>query len=312
MSADNIDGNASSCSCCASCGVAGNDDIKLKNCTACYLVRYCSVKCQKEHWPKHKKECKKRAAELRDEILFKQPESNHLGDCPICCLPLPIDQGQGGILKIIYWSCCSKYLCAGCCYSNQKREVEMGLDPKCPFCRELMPSTAKEGEKLRMKRVDANDPAALRHMGTQSIQREDYKGAFEYWSRAAKLGDVVSHFQLSVAYKCGDGVEKNEKKQIYHLEKAAIAGHPDARFNLGCIELDNGRYERAVKHRIIAANLGHDKSLANLKDMYERGMVSKEAFDATLRAHQAAVDATKSPEREVGEAAQRPYNNVCR
>jgi hypothetical protein len=56
---------------CASCGTAGVDDIKLKDCDDCDLVKYCSVKCQKDHWPKHKKECKKRAAELHDEILFK-------------------------------------------------------------------------------------------------------------------------------------------------------------------------------------------------------------------------------------------------
>ena len=76
---------------CASCGIAGSDDIKLKICTACYLVKYCSVKCQKDHRKQHKKECKKRATELEDEILFKQPESSHLGDCPLCCVPLPID-----------------------------------------------------------------------------------------------------------------------------------------------------------------------------------------------------------------------------
>ena len=51
--------------CCASCGTAGGDDIKLMKCTGCYLVKYCGVECQKEHRPKHKKECKKRAAELR-------------------------------------------------------------------------------------------------------------------------------------------------------------------------------------------------------------------------------------------------------
>jgi len=62
---------------CAACGTAGIDDIKLKDCSACTLVKYCSVKCQKDHRPQHKKECKKRAAELRDELLFKQPESSH-------------------------------------------------------------------------------------------------------------------------------------------------------------------------------------------------------------------------------------------
>ena len=76
---------------CASCGTPGVDDIKLRKCTACYLVRYCSVKCQKEHRKQHKKECKKRAAELKDELLFRQPESSCFGDCPICCLPVSID-----------------------------------------------------------------------------------------------------------------------------------------------------------------------------------------------------------------------------
>jgi len=73
--------------CCASCGTEEVDGVKLKKCTACKSVRYCSVKCQKDHRAKHKRACKKRAAELRDEIVFKQPESSHLGDCPICCLP---------------------------------------------------------------------------------------------------------------------------------------------------------------------------------------------------------------------------------
>ena len=76
---------------CASCGAAEVDDIKLKECNGCHLVKYCSDECQRDHKPQHKRACKKRAAEIRDELLFKQPESNHLGDCPICCLPLAID-----------------------------------------------------------------------------------------------------------------------------------------------------------------------------------------------------------------------------
>ncbi len=78
-------------SCCACCGIAEVDDIKLTECDGCDLVKYCSDECQIEHKPQHEQTCKKRAAELRDELLFKQPESTHLGDCPICCLPLPLD-----------------------------------------------------------------------------------------------------------------------------------------------------------------------------------------------------------------------------
>ena len=78
-------------SCCASCGIAEVDNVKLVPCDDCDLVKYCSDQCQKDHRPEHETRCKERAAELREEILFRQPESSHLGDCPICFLPLPID-----------------------------------------------------------------------------------------------------------------------------------------------------------------------------------------------------------------------------
>ena len=90
---------------------------------------------------------------------------------------------------------------------------------------------------------------------------------------------------------------------LHHLEEAAIGGHPDARYNLGCHEGRSGRVERALKHFIIAANLGHDVSLENVKKAYAARIVSKEDFAAALRGHQAAMDATKSPQREAAEAA---------
>ena len=48
---------------------------------------------------------------------------------------------------------------------------------------------------------------------------------------------------------------------------------------------------------IIAANLGYDLSIEILKECYKDGDVSKDDFAAALRSHQAAVDATKSPQR---------------
>jgi TPR repeat protein len=140
-------------------------------------------------------------------------------------------------------------------------------------------------------------------VGTQRDEEGDYEGAFEYYTKAVELGDAHAHFQLSCLYRKGQGVEKDEKKELHHLEEAAIAGHPDARYNLACYEGGNGRIERAVKHLIIAANLGCDDSLKGLKECYADGRCSKEDFAAALRAHQAAVDATKSPQREEAEAA---------
>eukprot|EP00986_Skeletonema_menzelii_P016086 scaffold13616_cov129-Skeletonema_menzelii.AAC.2 len=251
---------------CASCGIAGGDDIKLKKCTACHLVKYCSVKCQKEHGPKHKEECKKRAAELYDELLFQQPESSHRGDCPICCLPLPLD-----LQKSILMTCCSKYICKGCNHANKKREIEGKLQQKCQFCRKVSPKAEEEKNERLMKRIEANDPVAMCHLGGKKYIEGDFKSAFEYWSKAAALGDMQAHRQLSVLYHNGQGVEKDEKKELHHAEQAAIGGSPMARNNLGCMEWQNGRVDKAVQHFIIAAKLGDDRSLENVRDLYKVG-----------------------------------------
>ena len=281
---------------CASCGTAGGDDIKLKKCTACYLVRYCSVRCQREHRPKHKRECKKRAAELRDEILFKQPESSHMGDCPICCLPLPIDTN-----KSCMYSCCSKFVCKGCAYANALRECEEMLEKKCPFCRKAVPNTKEEADERLMQRVEANDALAMCDMGTKRLKEGDYKAAFEYWTRAVALGDETqAHFQLSIMYHHGIGIEKDFKRELHHAEQAAIGGHAKARHNLACLEAENGRADRAATHFLIAAKQGYNESLEHVKSMYKAGydVISKEDFDSALRGHQAAIAATKSPLRE--------------
>ena len=59
---------------CANCGKHGSDVVKLKNCTACRLVKYCSVDCQKAHRKQHKRTCK-RATELKDEQLYSQGDT---------------------------------------------------------------------------------------------------------------------------------------------------------------------------------------------------------------------------------------------
>ena len=117
MSKDNIKvvKEADVVSCCACCGITEIDNIKLKDCDGCDLVRYCGDECREEHKSEHEEYCKKRAAELRDEILFKHPESCCYGDCPICSLPLPIGEFQSTM-----YSCCSKLICNGCDYARGK------------------------------------------------------------------------------------------------------------------------------------------------------------------------------------------------
>ena len=125
---------ADTSSCCASCGMAEVDDIKLKECTDCDLVKYCSDECKQDHKSQHEEDCKKRVAELRDELLFKQPECSHLGDCPICMIPLSLDKQT----KSFRYQCCSAMICNGCNHANQKREIEGKLQHSCLFCRKAL------------------------------------------------------------------------------------------------------------------------------------------------------------------------------
>ena len=111
---------------CAACGKEEDEDNNLKACTACKMVKYCNRDCQIAHRRQHKKACKKRAAELKEEALFKQPPPNE--DCPVCFLPLPPIGEQR------YQSCCGKTLCCGCIYAVYDRTPSHTI-PVCPFCR---------------------------------------------------------------------------------------------------------------------------------------------------------------------------------
>ena len=252
--------------CCAYCGTAEIDDIKLVPCDDCDLVRYCSDECLREHKSQHEEACKKRAAELRDERLFKQPEGSHNGECPICSLPLSLDRKNSNM-----WSCCSKVICNGCNYANKMREIELRLEQRCPFCRKALPDTKEEADELRKKRIEANDPFAMCSEGMEQRERGDYIRAFEYFTKAAELGDAQAHSQLANMYLQEHGVEKDTGKYIHHLEEAAIGGHPSARYALGICEYYGGDEERAVKHFIIAAALGLDASIKKLMEGFKEG-----------------------------------------
>ena len=304
MSEENNEADEAADSCCASCGIAEIDDIKLVPCDGCDLVRYCGDGCRENHKSEHEEDCKKRVAELRDELLFKQPESTHLGDCPICSLPIPIDVDKSAV-----YACCSKVICEGCRHANLMREVGQRITIKCPFCREPSLKTDEEITKLMMKRIEANDPVAMDQWGGKQYEKGDYRSAFEYWTKAAELGDVEAHYKLSLLYRDGDGVAKDEGKEMHHAQEAAIGGHPDARYSIGAYEWNNNRNsDRAVKHWIISATQGDDLSIKMLMEFFRNGCVSKAQLDATLRAHHAAINATKSPQRK---AAEKFEKNSC-
>ena len=166
---------------CAACGESGDG---LKTCTACKLVKYCSVACQKTHRPQHKKECKKLAAELFDEALFEQPPPRK--ECPICCLPMPIQTASS--TRKTYEECCGKEICNGCFCAV----VNVGRYC-CPFCRNPGDLSDEEANKRLKKRVEDGDANAINHLANSYYYGvfgfpQDYGKAVELWIRAGELG----------------------------------------------------------------------------------------------------------------------------
>jgi len=278
---------------CAACGNKGGDD--LKACTACKLVSYCNVTCQKSHRPKHKKECKRRAADLFDEALFKQPPPKE--DCPICFLPLPF-----GTENRIYQPCCGKVLCNGCVYAVEA-EINNSLrniQPHCPFCRIPICTSNEALTEQCKKRMETNDAEAFLSLGCHYHEGgmgspQDLEKATGLWLQAAELGSIHAHARLGQAYNNGDVVEQDMKKAKHHWERAAMGGHVQSRHNLGVLETN--KY-RAKKHFMIAARAGCDDSLKMIRDGFMAEYVTKEEYEKTLRAHKDSQDEMQSDWRD--------------
>ena len=276
---------------CAACGKGGDS---LKKCTACKLVKYCGADCQQAHRPQHKKECKRRVAELHDEALFKPPPSRE--ECPICFLELPLYSNMQ-----VYKSCCGKIICEGCSFASAEHS---GDDrPPCPFCRKPATRSKEEGTRRMERRVELQDPEAITMMGEcfmrgQRGLQQDIDKALELVHRAAELGSIGAHHYLGDIYFHGQGVQEDKKKGKYHLEIAAMGGNVMARDNLGVLEWNSGNDDRAMKHYMISASAGYDNSLKAVQDGYRKGFVTKDDFETTLRAHQKSKDEMKSEWRD--------------
>jgi len=291
-------------SACANCGKGEEAAINLKACTACKLVKYCSRECQIAHRPQHKKECKRRAKELHDEKLFKQPPP--IEDCPICMIRLPM-LGSGRV----YMACCGKLICRGCVYAFQSRATKKEHDV-CPFCRTPPQKSDEKKIKQYEKRMDTNDPIAIKGIGSMyrdgdyGLPRDQAK-ALELWHRAGELGSADAYYNIGIAYDTGDGVEVDEKKAVHYWELGAMRGNAEARNNLGAMEGNLGNMDRALKHWMIAARDGYSNSLEGIKIMYKHGDATKDDYAKALQLHQTYVDEIKTAQRDEAAAVREEY-----
>ena len=284
---------------CANCGKHGSGTVKLKNCTACRLVKYCGVDCQKAHRKQHKKTCKQRVAGLKDEQLYSQGRDRMEEDfCPICTLPISIPMDKHSLFN----TCCMKKICRGCDLAAKK----LGMFD-CPFCRTRQPDNDADKLAMVQARVQKKDPVAIYHLGGKYVEgglglQKDMRRAIELWTEAAELGSVESLYNLGIAYDGGHGVQENRAEAIKLYKKAAMQGHVESRHNLGSDEGAKGNYNRAVRHLLISAKMGDKDSLEGIKNLFMGGLATKEQYTEALKGYQDAIEEMKSPERDEAKA----------
>ena len=227
-----------------------------------------------------------------DESLFETPPP--MPDCPICFLPLPVDEYQR-----INQACCGVAMCRGC---EQVRWDAEGPEGTCPFCRAPELRSDEESVRLMRERVKLNDAeltlilGCQYHTGSSGLPKDRQK-AHELFVRAADLGCPRACTNASLGFTVGDVVEKDEEKQMYYLEKGAKLGHVKARHQLGCVAAGKEEWDLANRHWKISASSGYQPSLDCLKTNYKLGMLSKEELTECLRAHQKTLAEEWSKDR---------------
>ena len=226
-------------------------------------------------------------------LMKKGLERAEEDDCPIFNLPLPLDDDQASS-----WACCMKKVCRGCILASRKRGMK-----DCPFCRAPIPKDDSHTRAMVQKRVDAGDPKAIYFLGNDYRFGEyglekDVTRAIELYERAAELGVKEAHHNLGYLYSKGKDVEKDTARAIRHYETAAMCGHVRARYNLGLVEGRAENHDVALQHFLIAAKMGHEKSLNRVKEMFMDGYATKADYAEALRGYQSAVEEMKSPDRE--------------
>ena len=189
-------------------------------------------------------------------------------------------------------------MCHGCHYSCWKSG-----NLKCPFCKANFETEDEIRIERLKKRGEANDVNSMTRLGCFYADgsfglRQDWNKAFELWTRAAELGSSEAHYRIGASYFDGEGVEKDMKKSIHHLELAAMIGHESARFDLGYMEYNSGNMERAIKHWMISASAGQKESMASIQAEFECGHVQSDVYELTLNAHNHSCEEMRSKARE--------------
>ncbi|RIB08295.1 hypothetical protein C2G38_2271551 [Gigaspora rosea] len=109
--------------------------------------------------------------------------------------------------------------------------------------------------------------------------KKDEKKAFEYYLKAAELGNPVAMNDVGLCYKYGIGVEINYQNAFQYRMKFADLGDAYGMCGVG-LHYDNGigvdqDYNKAFEYYEKAANMGVNGAMSNVAKSYRNGIGTK-------------------------------------
>jgi len=214
--------------------------------------------------------------------------------------------GGGAEIYGMLWENDMLWICVyATVYDDKGNEV---AERTCPFCRTPNPDTDDEVVQRTKQRMAVGDAMAINYLGSFYSHGgygfpQDNTKALELWHKAGELGCAAAYNNIGACYNYGEGVEVNQKKALHYHELAAMQGHAEARYNLGCKEGKAGNIDRALKHFIIAAGSGDKESLNYIQDLYKNGHATKDDYSKALKSYQSYMGEIKSEKRDEAAAA---------
>jgi len=257
--------------------------------------------------------------ESRTEDPLKEWAPPSRDECPICFVPLPIDDKA-----TFYRPCCGKIICKGCIAdqihmlmrdSGDEMQEEM-INPlnKCMLCRteahgnshELNMKAAHNGWREAMVRVGKYYLRDARHNSFDSVETRRKKVADKQtgidWLRRAshagsgkaaeKLGDLVLE---TPCQGCADLLDAHR-----HFRRAVKLGRVQAYVKIGNIELNRGEVASAMDNYRKAAICGvkSEGLVKVLKRGFMDGYITRDEYFSTLFKHYKANDEMNSESRK--------------
>ena len=237
--------------------------------------------------------------ETEDIDLFAPIQERE--ECPICMIPLPLDEGD-----ITFMSCCGKNICSGCIFKEILNGMKNGVkieklhkSKKCAFCRQPEGKNhIKRLKKLmKKKNPEAFIQMAKRYKLGEGMFQSDTK-SLQMLIHAAELDSAQAHGMIGQYHEEGLAVEQNMSKALEFYEVAAKQGYFYAHKLLVTFNGRNGNIQKAIEHLKVAASAGDQEAMDSLMIGYKDKLLPKEELTQTLRECQASANEMKSTDRE--------------